>query len=289
MPRTSITDPLLRQLLISSRTDGVAFVHVAALIEHRSTVLLLHCGDGDIFSPATWQAPTSLLLAPGDVLMDVVYRVVTHTAGLDLDNVTSYLGHHDQQGPDGAILRTFGFTVTVTDPTRMRRNALFGHQWIRLDQTPLPIPDATTAASQYLLQLAAGHPTPTPHSRQPPLTAELRAHAYGLHATEAGCDLLINHAIWLNRSDFRDEFVHTGLSITDATTPMAHIDWAAAIAALDTGHLPCSGGEGRVLRLAASLTHGIPVNLNDAVTGLDHTNIDLVVQAIHQAAGRRPA
>jgi hypothetical protein len=93
----------------------------------------------------------------------------------------------------------------------------------------------------------------------------------------------------LYRTDFRVQFVHTGLSITDGTTPTAHIDWAAAVAALDTGHLLCSGGEGRVLRLAASLTHGIPVNLNDAVTGLDHTNIDLVVQAVLHAAGRRPA
>jgi hypothetical protein len=106
---------------------------------------------------------------------------------------------------------------------------------------------------------------------------------------QAGCDLLINHATWLHRSDFRDQFVHTGPSITDATTPMAHIDWAAAIDALNAGHLPCTGVAGRVLRLAASLTHGIPVNLNDAVTGLDHTNIDLVVQAIHHAAGRRRA
>jgi hypothetical protein len=64
MPRTPITDQLLRDLLIGSRTDGVAFVHVAALIEHRGAVLLLHCGDGDIFSPARWQAPTSLLLPP---------------------------------------------------------------------------------------------------------------------------------------------------------------------------------------------------------------------------------
>ncbi|MDT5025457.1 MAG: hypothetical protein QOE61_1883 [Micromonosporaceae bacterium] len=289
MPRTPITDQLLRDLLVSSRTDGVAFVHVAALVEHRHAVLLLHGGDGDAFSPTIWQVPTGLLLAPRDVLTDVAHRVVTHTAGLDLDNVTSYLGHHDQHGPGCADLRTIGLTVTVTDPTRMRRNALFGHQWIRLDQTPLPIPAATSAASRYLLQLAANQPTPTPHSRQPPLAADLRAHAHGLHATEAGCELLINHATWLHRNDFRDQFVHTGLSITDATTPMAYIDWAAAIDALDTGRLPCSGGEGRVLRLAASLAQGMPVNLSDAVTGLDHSNIDLVVQAIHHAAGRRRA
>ena len=72
----------------------------------------------------------------------------------------------------------------------------------------------------------------------------------------------------------------------DDTTRMAHIDWTAAINALHAGSLPCSGGEGHILRLAASLAEGIPVNLNDAVTGLDGVNIDRVVQAVHHAAGQ---
>jgi hypothetical protein len=285
MPRTPATARLQRQLLAAARTDGVSLVHVAVVVEHNRTALMLHCGDGDAFSPATWQVPTGLLLAPRDELTDVIDRVITRTAGLDLDTVTSYLGHHDQHRPYG-ILRTFGFTVAVTDPTRMRRSALFGHQWVRLDQAPLPLPAATTAGSRHFLRLAAGHPAP--RRRQPPLAAELRAHANGLYPAEAGCELLINHATWLHRADFRDQFIHIGLSITDNTTPMAHIDWAAAVAALDTGHLLCSGGEGRILRLAASLAGGVPVNLGDAV-GLDHANIDLVVQAVLHAAGRRPA
>ena len=52
---------------------------------------------------------------------------------------------------------------------------------------------------------------------------------------------------------------------------MAAIDWDAAITALNSGDLPCSGGERRILQLSASLAAGIPVSLRDTVTGLDTT------------------
>jgi hypothetical protein len=69
---------------------------------------------------------------------------------------------------------------------------------------------------------------------------------------------------------------------------MAAIDWPAAIAALDAGELPCSSGEQRILRLAASLADGIPVSLSDAVTGLDHHNLSRLLTAICHASGKRP-
>jgi hypothetical protein len=69
---------------------------------------------------------------------------------------------------------------------------------------------------------------------------------------------------------------------------MADIDWPAAITALDTGDLPCSGGEQRMLRLAASVASGIPVHLRDALTGLDNRNINLVITAVLHASGERP-
>jgi hypothetical protein len=72
----------------------------------------------------------------------------------------------------------------------------------------------------------------------PALQAALRACAAGLYPLEAGVELLIAHAWLLDRSDFRDRFVHHGISITDGITDMAEIDWAAAINALDTGELP---------------------------------------------------
>lgn len=44
-----------------------------------------------------------------------------------------------------------------------------------------------------------------------------------------------------------------------------------------------------MLRITASLADGLPVNLGDAVTGLDDENIARLVTAILHASGRRPA
>ena len=123
---------------------------------------------------------------------------------------------------------------------------------------------------------------------EPSLAAALRACAAGLHPAEAAAELLIATP-WPCRHDFRGRFIRTGTSITDGTTPMAVTDWAAAIAALSAGQLPCSGAERRLLRLAASLGDGIPVDLQDALTSLNDVRLELVTTTIRHAAGRRPA
>jgi hypothetical protein len=117
------------------------------------------------------------------------------------------------------------------------------------------------------------------------LAAALRACAAGLLPLEAGTELLIVNATFLRRADFTTRFICHG---TSDGTPMAAIDWDAAITALDTGGLPCSGGERRILQLSASLAAGTPVSLRDAVTGLDDANTALFVTAIGHASGKRP-
>jgi hypothetical protein len=67
---------------------------------------------------------------------------------------------------------------------------------------------------------------------------------------------------------------------------MAWIDWDAVIAALDGGHLPASGGEKRIVRIAASLAVGHPVSLRDAIPGIDHRSLEMVTTAICHAAGQ---
>ncbi|HEX8932861.1 MAG TPA: hypothetical protein VF788_01415 [Pseudonocardiaceae bacterium] len=117
------------------------------------------------------------------------------------------------------------------------------------------------------------------------LSAALRAHASGIYCLEAAAKLIIGHHTLLYRSDFTG-FIVTDLSIID-DTEIASIDWPAAISALDTGELPCSGGEQRILRLAASLADGIPVSLRDTLIGLDDRNIKLVVTAVLHTSGRQ--
>ena len=117
------------------------------------------------------------------------------------------------------------------------------------------------------------------------LTAALQACATGLYPLEAGVALLISNGTFLHRDDFTSRFIEHG---TSGGTPMAAIDWDAAVTALASGDLPCSGGERRLLMLSASLAGGIPVDLRDAATGLDDGNIARLVTAIRHASGKRP-
>jgi hypothetical protein len=119
------------------------------------------------------------------------------------------------------------------------------------------------------------------------LTTALRAHAAGLYPDEAGTGLLISHGGILLRDDFAG-FVHTGTSISDGTTPMAWIDWDAALSALHHGQLPASGGERRIIQLAASIAAGALVSLRETIPGLDNRNLKLLTTAIQHAAGHRP-
>jgi hypothetical protein len=116
------------------------------------------------------------------------------------------------------------------------------------------------------------------------LTSALGACATGLHATEAGVALIIANGTFLHRDDFTSRFITCG---TSGGTPMAAIDWDAAITALNSGGLPCSGGERRILQLSASLAAGTPVSLRDTITGLDSDNTARLLTAIRHASGRR--
>jgi hypothetical protein len=117
------------------------------------------------------------------------------------------------------------------------------------------------------------------------LAAALRACAAGIYPVEAGTGLLIEHGTFLHRPDFAGQFIEHGNSYG---TEMAAVDWDAAITALASGSLPSSGGERRILMLAASLAGGIPVDLRDAITGLDDRNIRRLLAAIRHASGKRP-
>jgi hypothetical protein len=117
--------------------------------------------------------------------------------------------------------------------------------------------------------------------------AALHNHARGIYPSEAAVALVIDHQYWLTRADFLAGFTSTFPGFTDGR-PMAAVCWPEAVTALDCGQLSGSGSENRILRLAASLADGIPLDLQDAVSGLDDTNLQHVVTAIRHAAGRRP-
>lgn len=261
----------------AARAAGASVVRVAAIIEQDGRVLLLaRCDDG--FIDESWQPPT-VLAFPDETCRDALRRGLSASAGLTFTAVTDYLDHYDHALSNIELVRVLYFRVAVIDPRDVCRRSPVRHLWARADE----LPDNTDPSPRCLAKLLDGSQISSTDVDLP-LARPLRAHARGLYAAEAAAELLINHATWLRRDAFTGRFLHS----VSGHPPMAYIDWADAIAALDAGQLPCSSGEGRILRLAASIADGTPVDLRDALTGLDQHNADLLVQAVLHANGRRP-
>ncbi len=120
--------------------------------------------------------------------------------------------------------------------------------------------------------------------RQWQITAALRACSKGMYCEEAATELIISHRSWLLRDDFTGQFILTSAASAGSIT--AVIDWEEALTALRAGHLPCSSSEAAILHLAASLATASPVILRHAITGLDQTNLHLVINAVRRAGGQ---
>ena len=272
MTPAAVTPDLLHHLVAGSHAEGTTHLAVAVIIDHHDSVLLVntdHC----------WEVPAELVL-PGEPLDDAVYRTAA-AAGVDIGHLTGYLGHRDLLTDDD-VVRTFVFAATTHDPGCICHPTEHdAYRWAAIEN----LPDGIDSDLLALVYLAASAITDTCPDQPLRLTAALRAHARGLFIVEAAVELLVGHRLWLRRTDFIDDYVETVPTLL-GDIPMACVNWPAAITALDNGSLPCSSGEDQMLRLAASLADGIPVDLRDALTRLDSDNLDLLIQAALHTGGR---
>ena len=112
--------------------------------------------------------------------------------------------------------------------------------------------------------------------------ALLRA-AVGDYADEAAVLLLVNGGHWLPRLQAAD--LITLVLDLDGEGLWAQIDWPALAPALSAGLLVGSECEEWVLRTAASIADGSPIDLGDLAAGLDRRTLTLVLAALAHAAG----
>ena len=112
--------------------------------------------------------------------------------------------------------------------------------------------------------------------------ALLRA-ALGDYSDEAAILLLITSGHWL------PQLQHTGLITLDGHVDgeglWAHIAWPDLDGALRIGTIIGRSSDQQVLRAAASIADGHPVDLGDLAAGLDRRALTLVLAAIAHAAG----
>lgn len=126
------------------------------------------------------------------------------------------------------------------------------------------------------------------HHHPDDLAAALTRQAQGGLCAEAAAMVIAGQRTWLARDDFVAAYLDTFPALGDATT-MAVIDWDGALAAIDTATLVCSSGEEQMLRIAASLAAGAPIDLSSVLTGLDNHNLGVVLAAIAHAGGATTA
>ncbi|WP_336029211.1 hypothetical protein [Geodermatophilus sp. FMUSA9-8] len=112
--------------------------------------------------------------------------------------------------------------------------------------------------------------------------ALLRA-ALGDYCDEAAILLLITSGHWL------PQLQHAGLITVDGNVEgeglWAHIYWPDVDGALRIGTITGRSSDQQVLRAAASIADGHPVDLGDLAAGLDRHALTLVLAAIAHAAG----
>jgi hypothetical protein len=115
-------------------------------------------------------------------------------------------------------------------------------------------------------------------------SALLRA-AVGDYALEAAVLLLVNSGHWLPELQAADLIMIALDGDAIDGGPWAAVLWAELDSALRAGVIAGAGGRLRVLRAAASLADGQPVDLADLTAGVDRQELTLVLAAIAHAAG----
>lgn len=122
-------------------------------------------------------------------------------------------------------------------------------------------------------------------------SALLRA-AVGDYTSEAAILLLANGGHWLAQLAAAD-LITIDTDEDDTAPPTGHVPavaWAAITwtdldTALAAGRIEGSSGQLRILRAAASIADGRPVDLGDTASGLDRRHLQLLLAALSHAGG----
>jgi hypothetical protein len=129
-------------------------------------------------------------------------------------------------------------------------------------------------------------PAETSYTTSKDATLTLTAQTAGTIPAEAGVRLLIQHGNWLSRQDLRRFIDYEADPDVTGGAPMARVRWPEVIAAIDAGRLRATGSEENVLRLAASLIAGVPVDLRAVTSGFGAVTRAQVAAALQQAVAR---
>ncbi|MCP2257888.1 8-oxo-dGTP diphosphatase [Streptoalloteichus tenebrarius] len=132
----SLTEQL-QTLVAKDAADGIDRAVVGAVIDHGGSVLVLQRRPDEEFLPGLWELPSGKV-EEGEDLLTALHREVAEETGLEVAEVTGYLGSFDYTSGSGRRTRQHTFTVSVAQPGPLTLSEHSDHAWIsRVDERPV--------------------------------------------------------------------------------------------------------------------------------------------------------
>src|SRR5690348_11392779 len=103
---------LVDRLTAEAHDDGVQQLVVGAVIASDNAILLLRRPVDD-FMGGIYELASGKV-EPGEILDEALVREVKEESGLDIEEITRYLGSFDYTSESGKKTRQLNFAVTVT-------------------------------------------------------------------------------------------------------------------------------------------------------------------------------
>ncbi|MFK4102911.1 NUDIX hydrolase [Streptomyces sp. NPDC019531] len=129
----------LQHLVAEAKEDGVQQLVVGAVVQHDGNVLLLQ-RPADDFMGGIFELPSGKVEV-GETLDVALTREVTEETGLDVADISDYLGHFDYTSGSGKKSRQFNFAVDVVAAEPVMLMEHDHYQWTPLAEE-LPVTDA---------------------------------------------------------------------------------------------------------------------------------------------------
>ncbi|SDL66099.1 8-oxo-dGTP diphosphatase [Glycomyces sambucus] len=133
-------DQLIDKLTAQAAEDGIIQLVVGAVITDEEDRVLLLKRPADDFMGGLWELPSGKV-DPGERLDTALAREVKEETGLDLTEITTYLGHFDYTSGSGKPTRQFNFAITTTAVEPIKLTEHDKHQWLTISDN-LPVSDA---------------------------------------------------------------------------------------------------------------------------------------------------
>jgi 8-oxo-dGTP diphosphatase len=127
------------QLTAEAHDDGVQQLVVGAVIANNSAILLLR-RPADDFMGGIYELASGKV-EPGEILDEALIREVKEESGLDIEEITRYLGSFDYTSGSGKKTRQFNFAVTVTTTEPVILQEHDEYRWTPIADEP-PVTDA---------------------------------------------------------------------------------------------------------------------------------------------------